>query len=370
MKYNKDKRILVPILKATKNLYKTLNVIYDYPHVIPDIIKYQIPEINTEIPAGFIRINILSIDNFPKTKDLFLVFSIPCNKSGVKLVTSKFNGPKANLNISYDAKIDSVDKQIVLLMKTQKASCFLISGDKQLGEVQFYISSIYKSKDALLNLSFEAFPSSIISFRIQVRRSLSGIESKIVEKPLLVSPLILFESTVQKPPPPKPQTENNIHQQNNISKDVSKDISKDISKDVSNDEKVNPSEQAKLKLRKQTNLPTMVTLTEQQLNQFWSHSLLEFLKNGSSLVIKAHSIAKIPPPNDILLMNRICTSKIQSLELDFENNKITQDDYINLIRKAIDRENSIINNYSEGKERDEAKGRIGIMSKELSEMIE
>ena len=358
-----DKKLILPVLRVNNKIKNTIKVLYDYPHVIPEVITYQIPEICDDIPNGYVKTTVIGGYGFPKVKDLVIMIKLPLSQEGHVFRTPPGKGPDPVYNHSNEGKIDFRADKIVLLLKTAPSILFVYSGQKQIAEAQFSLGCIFKKRSNDITIDIPSIPGATIELNLQVRRALSGTESRVVNRPIMISPLSQFEADVPKPKPDseKPKPEGEPENPAPISQNTAP-----VAKTApTNDTPEANSEKAKAKLRMNQSLPQIVIMPEQQLHNFWGYKVLEFFKSSSSIVLSAYSRAKQPPPPGLQLMNQIAKSKLESLTMDINENRITEDSYNKLLQKAIEREKDLINSYPEGKERDEAAGRIGMMMSEL-----
>ena len=355
-----DMSVIKQLLAARNNIVLTKELFPEYPYVVPDILKYGIPVVNTDVNKGYLELCIDSGEGFP-TSEIEVKGILPINNVAGQpsiFASNKAKGPKPNFSFRKQFHLN-LDKTGVSLLKGQKAEICIYQSGKEIGSATCSLGSIFTRATSEVKLTYPSLKNATLTIVLRVYKCLLGNELKVVERPLMISPIALYAPPTNKPAKPAAAT---------AAKGAAA-AQKPAKAPAQAPAPTAGNEAAKAKLRKPIapQLPEYIVLTEEEMNKFWSINVIQFLMTSSSTVLSMYRTAKVAPPQGLQKMNQMATSIFETIQADVQTGRLTMDQYVAKVRQAIKRESEIIDTYPPGKPQNEARGRIGIMVKELED---
>lgn len=368
-----DKQKILPLLEASKKLEKTIEIFPDYPFVISDVLKYGFPIVNSDLEPKKIELTIIKGENFPG-QDFVIKSQIPVqdelktlDKNNPVFVIFMAKGFKGkNPLINYTNKWPLTQDSLKFVQK-MPATMFFMHGNDEIGHINMEFRGILNNCTVEMEcpvLDENEQPTNMkVYTRLRVRKALRGTECKIVNRPILISPIAKFCSN---PPPKKPASAKS----SNASKPDESEAAKSQLRQptpAKPSSQQQPSQQTSQQQQKKPDLPYFCVLDDDEMAEFWSIEALMFFAESLDELLKIYKMKKVEPSEQMLKMHKWAKETSQKIMDDVQNERISMEEYKQKLNDAIERERVNVECCTIPVEKRSRNGYLGIMCKELSE---
>lgn len=353
-----DKAGVQSLMKYQRILTMTFKMLDHDPYWITEVIEYGLPIVNDKIKPNEMVITIRNGSNLP-TSTFVLQMMLPLinfNNEEVVYTTKKVKGPTVDFgftktdNFKFKPQVTSVQRA------NAEIRLFNPGNQEPFAKAFFLLSPLMRNRHLELTIPFQHDEGTgLIKVTFDLHSSLGILEKRPVKKLINIHPMILFNMKPTKKagegkPAPKPAAV----QQKTAAPKAQKPA-------------MTP-EEAKKQLRQPTSsIPQVYIFTDDELQLTWPGKLMKFKRDDALKHIEKYKEAGLPPQLGLVNMYKVLSSKIDTLEMNIQNELLSLLDYIKQVEQSILREKEKLATFPP-ELRAERTGYVKIMHEELNEL--